>query len=401
MPGNSGLGYRLIDADNHYYEPYDCFTRHLELAFADRSVHVVKDEQGLGRLYFGVRKLGFMRVIQSDYTGAPGSLQALFGGKMEQGFVQSEVINAHDYPAMMHKGPRLAADGRAGAGSDADVPDAWPWRSNTSCTTTLRPATPTCAPSTSGSRKTGATGPTGVFSPPRCSRCSTPDHAVAELDRVMGAGALAWSTSRPGLPMAARPPTRPMTPSGPGSTRPGCPWRSTPATPATTSCGLSSWGEQARPPLQYMTPFQWDLGYGGRPIADMLANLILNNLFGRFPRLRVLSIENGSDWVPGLLQGMDKAAKVGRRSTPVGGHVQDLPSEVFRRYCWVSPYFEEDPVPLSELIGVDRILFGSDWPHSEGIAEPAEFAGKLTALGEDGTRKIMRSNVAELIGLPG
>ena len=133
----------------------------------------------------------------------------------------------------------------------------------------------------------------------------------------------------------------------------------------------------------------------------MLANLILNNLFGRFPRLRVLSIENGSDWVPGLLQGMDKAAKVGRRSAPVGGHVQDLPSEVFRRHCWVSPYFEEDPVPLSELISVDRILFGSDWPHSEGIAEPAEFAGKLTALGKDGTRKVMRSNVAELIGLPG
>jgi hypothetical protein len=43
----------------------------------------------------------------------------------------------------------------------------------------------------------------------------------------------------------------------------------------------------------------------------------------------------------------------------------------------------------------------SGWPHSEGIAEPADFAGKLTALGEDGTRKVMRSNVAERIGLPG
>ena len=150
-----------------------------------------------------------------------------------------------------------------------------------------------------------------------------------------------------------------------------------------------------------MTPFQWYLGSGDRPISDMLANLILNNLFGRFPRLRMLSIENGSAWVPGLLQSMDKAAKVGRRGTPVGGHVQDLPSEVFRRHVWVSPYFEEDPVPLSELIGVDRVLFGSDWPHSEGIANPVDFAEKLTALGDDGTRKVMRSNVAELIGLPG
>ena len=72
-----------------------------------------------------------------------------------------------------------------------------------------------------------------------------------------------------------------------------------------------------------MTPFQWYLGYGDRPISDMLANLILNNLFGRFPRLRMLSIENGSAWVPGLLQSMDKAAKVGRRGTPIGGHVED------------------------------------------------------------------------------
>ncbi|HXA61205.1 MAG TPA: hypothetical protein VNW94_18750, partial [Streptosporangiaceae bacterium] len=105
MPDQPKLGYRLIDADNHYYEPYDCFTRHLEPAFADRSVHVVKDGRGLGRLYFGQRKLGFMRVIQSDYTGTPGSLHELFAGEMEHGFAQTEVINAHDFPAMMHKAP--------------------------------------------------------------------------------------------------------------------------------------------------------------------------------------------------------------------------------------------------------------------------------------------------------
>lgn len=150
-----------------------------------------------------------------------------------------------------------------------------------------------------------------------------------------------------------------------------------------------------------MTPFQWYLGAGERPISDMLANLILNNLFGRFPRLRVLSIENGSTWVGPLLKAMDKAAKVGRRSTPIGGHVQDLPSEVFRRHCWVAPYFEEDPLALRELIGVDRILFGSDWPHSEGVAEPVEFADNLAPLGDDSIRKIMRANVAELIGLDG
>lgn len=109
----------------------------------------------------------------------------------------------------------------------------------------------------------------------------------------------------------------------------------------------------------------------------MLANLILNNLFWRFPNLRVLSIENGSAWVPSLLKAIDKAAKVGRRGRPIGGHVTDLPSDVFRQHVWVAPYFEEDPVALAELIGVDRVLFNSDWPHSEGLANPIEFADKL------------------------
>ena len=235
MPDSSGPGYRLIDADNHYYEPYDCFTRHLEPAFADRAVHVVKDDKGLGR-------------ARIDEAGLPVAIH-------------------------------------------------------------------------------------------------TGDSGYNEL----------WSVQ---------------------------------------------WGEQPRPPLQYMTPFQWYLGFGGRPITDMLANLILNNLFGRFPRLRVLSIENGSDWVPALLKDMDKAAKVGRRGTPVGGHVQEVPSEVFRRHVWVSPYFEEDPVPLSEVIGVDRVLFGSDWPHPEGLAEPARYIDVLderTKLTEEEKAKVMGGNMARLI----
>ena len=228
----------------------------------------------------------------------------------------------------------------------------------------------------------------------------SPDHAVAELDRVLAAGANMVHV-KPG-PAYGRSPADPAyDPFWARLNEAGLPVAIHSGDSGYNELWSVQWGEQPRPPLQFMTPFQWYLGSGDRPISDMLANLILNNLFGRFPRLRMLSIENGSAWVPGLLQGMDKAAKVGRRSTPVGGHLQDVPSEVFRQHVWVSPYFEEDPVPLSELIGVDRVLFGSDWPHSEGIANPVDFAEKLTALGDAETRRVMRSNVAELIGLPG
>jgi predicted TIM-barrel fold metal-dependent hydrolase len=399
MPESSGPGYRLIDADNHYYEPYDCFTRHLEPEFADRAVHVVKDEKGLGRLYFGRKKMGFMRVIQSDYTGAPGSLQALFGGTMEQGYAQNEPINAHDYPEMMHKEPRLALMDAQGLEAVLMFPSI-----AVAVEHELHDDVAACYANLRAFNKWieedwgyGADG--RIFGAPMLSLLD-PGLAVAELDRTMKAGARMVHV-KPG-PAYGRSPADPIyDPFWARINEAGLPVAIHTGDSGYNELWSVQWGEQPRPPLQYMTPFQWYLGYGGKPITDMLANLILNNLFGRFPRLRVLSIENGSEWVPALLKAIDKAAKVGRRGTPIGGHVQDRPSDVFRRHVWVSPYPEEDPVALAEVISADRILFGSDWPHSEGIAEPADYAGKLTAFGAETTRKIMRSNVAELIGLAG
>ena len=40
------LGFRLIDSDNHYYEPHDCFTRYLDPEFAERSINVRVDDKG-------------------------------------------------------------------------------------------------------------------------------------------------------------------------------------------------------------------------------------------------------------------------------------------------------------------------------------------------------------------
>lgn len=399
MSQRSRLGYRLIDADNHFYEPYDCFTRHIEPAFADRSVHVVKDAQGLGRLYFGQRKLGFMRVIQTDYTGAPGSLHDLFAGQMEGGFVQNEVISAHDHPAMMQKGPRLALMDEQGLEATLMFPTVAVAVEHElhddveACYANLRAFNKWIA------EDWGYGADRRIFAAPMLSLLDV-ESAVTELDRVMKAGARLVHVKAG--PAYGRSPADPVyDPFWARINEAGLPVAIHSGDSGYNELWSAKWGEQARPPLQYMTPFQWYLGAGERPISDMLANLILNNLFGRFPRLRVLSIENGSTWVGPLLKAMDKAAKVGRRSTPIGGHVQDLPSEVFRRHCWVAPYFEEDPLALRELIGVDRILFGSDWPHSEGVAEPVEFADKLAPLGDDGIRKVMRANMAELIGLDG
>ena len=53
------------------------------------------------------------------------------------------------------------------------------------------------------------------------------------------------------------------------------------------------------------------------------------------------------------------------------------PVEVFKRNIYVHPFHEEDPIGLVELLGSDRVLFGSDYPHPEGMSDPITFVDEL------------------------
>ena len=49
---------------------------------------------------------------------------------------------------------------------------------------------------------------------------------------------------------------------------------------------------------------------------------------------------------------------------------EEDPVEVFKRNIFVHPFHEEDPKGLVELLGADNVLFGSDYPHPEGMSDP-------------------------------
>ena len=68
------------------------------------------------------------------------------------------------------------------------------------------------------------------------------------------------------------------------------------------------------------------------------------------------------------------------------------PVEAFRRHVWVSPYYEDDLPVLRDAIGAYHILFGSDFPHAEGLAEPTEFVNDLEGYSAAETRLVMREN---------
>jgi predicted TIM-barrel fold metal-dependent hydrolase len=127
-----------------------------------------------------------------------------------------------------------------------------------------------------------------------------------------------------------------------------------------------------------------------RLVRDFAAVLVAHGLFSRFPRLRFAFIENGGTWVGPLLHDLQVS------------HVQhpdmfaENPVDQFHRNCWVSPFVEDDATELARHIPTERILFGSDWPHAEGIGHPREYFESLTSFSDADQRKIMLENAKHL-----
>jgi len=145
-----------------------------------------------------------------------------------------------------------------------------------------------------------------------------------------------------------------------------------------------------------MLPFQpqaFRMLHSWRPIEDSVAALILHGALTRFPRLKVAVVENGSSWVEPLLKSMGDVYKKMPQDFP------EDPVEVFKRSIHISPFWEEDLIALADRIGEDHVLFGSDFPHPEGLAEPAAYVDKLAGAPEETVRKIMGGNLARLMNV--
>ncbi|MFZ9232336.1 MAG: amidohydrolase family protein, partial [Ilumatobacteraceae bacterium] len=75
------------------------------------------------------------------------------------------------------------------------------------------------------------------------------------------------------------------------------------------------------------------------------------------------------------------------------------PVEQFREHVWIAPFYEDDIDLLAEVIGDDRLLFGSDYPHAEGLAVPTRFIDDIANFSPDSVRRIMRDNARVFLGL--
>jgi predicted TIM-barrel fold metal-dependent hydrolase len=132
-----------------------------------------------------------------------------------------------------------------------------------------------------------------------------------------------------------------------------------------------------------------------RPIEDAVGSFIAHGCLSRFPDLKVAVIENGSTWVRPLMENLKAAYKKKPQE-----FLED-PVMVLKRNIHISAFWEEDLNELSELVGEDRVLFGSDYPHPEGLAEPRKYVDELRGQGcsEERVAKIMGGNLARLMNV--
>ncbi|ADP83401.1 amidohydrolase family protein [Pseudofrankia inefficax] len=128
-----------------------------------------------------------------------------------------------------------------------------------------------------------------------------------------------------------------------------------------------------------------------RPIEDSVAAMVCHGALSRFPELKIAVIENGASWVAPLMKSLKDAYK----KYPQG--FDEHPFDVMRRNVNISPFWEESYADLGELLGIDRILFGSDYPHPEGLGDPVSHVSELGDLSEEDKVKVMGGNLAKLI----
>ena len=138
-------------------------------------------------------------------------------------------------------------------------------------------------------------------------------------------------------------------------------------------------------------------------VETTFATFILSGILERFPRLRIISAELNCGWLAYFLHRMDRAFDsrgVRLQGSPFPTKLTMRPSEYFRRQLYAT--FIDDPYGLAHRheIGVDNLLWSSDFPHSATFWPHSreKIAKDFHGIGEEDKRKILCENVAKLYG---
>ncbi len=133
-------------------------------------------------------------------------------------------------------------------------------------------------------------------------------------------------------------------------------------------------------------------------MAEHLVLLMFGGVFQRHPKLKLVLAEGGIGWIPMMLERMDHVFKVHRPY--MGSPITELPSETFRRQCYATFQDDRAGIRLRDMLGVDNLMWASDYPHSDTTFPDSKKIIDATFEGVPAAdkRKMICENAAKLYG---
>jgi len=133
----------------------------------------------------------------------------------------------------------------------------------------------------------------------------------------------------------------------------------------------------------------------GRAISDSVCSAVCHGMLSRFPEVKLASIENGGSWA------LPTLARLEKTYDKMPQEFSEHPRDIFLRNLYVNPFWEDSVEALVDVLGAEHILFGSDYPHPEGLDAPVEWSKGIADLfSAEDVRNIMGGNMYRLLGLP-
>jgi predicted TIM-barrel fold metal-dependent hydrolase len=388
------VDYPIYDADQHYYEPADCISRHLDPKY--RGIVRWADIDGRKTVLINGRQLTVVPNPTYDPVATPGSLETYFRSENFEGKELRDMVTMQsiqpEYRDRAERVKRLDEQG---------VEQTWLLPSFGLGIEEMLQEDPesTAAIFTAYNRwldeDWGYARDNRIIAPPMITLIDVAS-AEAEVDRVLALGARM-------VILKAGPVANPYgQPPSPADPRFDGVWARLAEAGAVVvihagDAGytkfLSDWGESTRYTGLKSSPLTEVLSLGvERPIFDMMAAMVCHGLFDRHPALKVATVELGSAWLPDLH----------RRLKAAYGKTPQLfkrdPIESLREHVWIAPFYEDKISTLREVQGADRILLGSDWPHPEGLPTPRSAVADFECLGAEDMRKALHENQKALTG---
>ncbi len=385
------LDHPVFDCDNHYYEALDAFTRHLDPRLGPRCVQWA--EIG-GRKYHVVGGVVSHAVTNPTFNpiAKPGAMHEYFRGnphgKSPIEFLRERVPIPAAY---RERDARLAAMDRQGLEAIWLFPTLGVLYEELLKHDTEAVSLTFRAFNQWLDEDWGVSYRGRIFAAPYIPMCS-PEMAIRELD---------WALARGARVVCMRPaPAWTATgPRSPGDALYDGFWARVNEAGVTVviHAGDSGYSSNGYARDGFGATFD---GGGWKPSIksfnieraahDFLITLIFEKLFDRFPNLRVASVENGSDYLADLFKKLRSTAK------KMPGYFKEDPVETFKRHVWINPFWEDDVYEITALMGPERVIFGSDWPHIEGMPQPLDYVAELAKFDSPTKRRILRENVREL-----